>query len=115
MIECSSASRFSTGVPVSASAVTGAQGTDRARLLGLARLDVLRLVEHHPLPLELRERVTVAQRQRVGRDHQVAARGRVQERLPLEPLAPVVDMYVEAWCESLPPRAASSRRPRRDR
>ena len=64
MIDHRSASRFSTGVPVSAIREPRGQGAHRPGLAGGRVLDVLRLVAHHPGPLDLAESLLVAGGQR---------------------------------------------------
>ena len=71
MIDHRSSSRFSTGVPVSA---TRWPAVDRTRRLGRARervLDRLGLVEHERAPLDPDQQAAVARQQRVGREHDV--------------------------------------------
>ena len=76
MIDHSSSSRFSTGVPVSATrcpAVTCAGGLGG---VGERVLDLLRLVEHEHAPLALGQQPAVARQQGVRGQHDVpAARG----------------------------------------
>ena len=82
-------------------AVARSERADRPRLLGLARLDVLGLVEHDPVPLDRLERLAVAQRERVRRHHEVVRARGARERLPLEPLAAIVDVHPQARREPL--------------
>ena len=81
MMDQSSLRRFSTGVPVSATRC-GARSARTARLCFAARvLDVLRLVQHHPLPLHRVQQLAIAGGERVGGRHQVAPGDRPPELL----------------------------------
>ncbi len=85
MIDHSSASRFSTGVPVSAIRCRAGSCADRGRLPGRRVLDGLRLVDHEPAPLDRGQRGRVAGGQRVGGDDQVGLGDGPRERLAARP------------------------------
>ena len=71
MIDHSSDSRFSTGVPVSAIRVAAGRARDRPGLLGGVVLDVLRLVADHPGPGQRAQRGLVPGGDAVAGDDQV--------------------------------------------
>ena len=91
--------------------VPGGQRADRARLLGVAGLDVLRFVERDSLPLDLRERLAIAGGQRIRGDHEVGPPCRSHE-LRGPSVAPGRDGPGRAgWARTAPPPAASCRPP----
>ena len=82
-------------------AVTRLQAADRARLLGLDRLDVLRLVENQAVPLDRGQRIAIAQSQRIGGDDQIRRARRARKRAPPEPFAAMMHMHPQAGSEPL--------------
>ena len=91
MIDQSSASRFSTGVPVSATRCAASQPPDRLGCLRQAVLHRLRLVEHDPMPVVAGELVDVAGGRGIGGDHQVdVAARRSRSASPWQPRPAVV-------------------------
>ena len=82
-------------------AVARGQRPDRLRLLGVDRLDVLRFIERDPLPLDPGERLAVARRQRVGRDHEVRAPRGGRELAAFQPLGAVMDEHAQPRREPL--------------
>ena len=73
----------------------------RLRALGRGVLDVLRLVEQHPVPGDPRERVGVAGGDVVGGDDDVAVRRDHRERLSRQPAHPVVEVDAQRRREPL--------------
>ena len=81
--------------------VARGQRADRAGLLGVPGLDVLRLVERDSLPLHAGERLAVARRERVGSDHQIGASRSGRELAALQSLRAVMDEHAQAGREPL--------------
>ena len=100
-IDHRSASRFSTGVPVTAIRAAGGDRADRGGLLGGRVLDRLRLVDDHPAPVDPPQDRRVAGGERVRGDHQVAAGDGRGEGLAAGPLGAVVDVHPQVRGEAL--------------
>ena len=100
MIAQSSPSRFSIGVPVSASVrLRGIRRSARCRFVARV-LRVLRLVEQQPVPGDVGEQLDVARRDVVRRDDDVARAGRVDERPVREARGAVVEVDREPGREA---------------
>jgi hypothetical protein len=71
-------------------AIAGRQAPDGLGLLGAGVLDLLRLVQYDPGPLDFLQRLLVPAGQRVGADDDVGLLGLGGELLPAGPAAAVV-------------------------
>jgi hypothetical protein len=95
MIDHSSPSRFSTGVPVRATRPSA------GGLLGGAVLDRLGLVADDPRPANASEQAAVAGSRPVRGDHQVGCGGRGREIVAAAAVRTVVDVRAQARREAL--------------
>ena len=82
-------------------AAARAQQPQRARATRLRVLHVLRLVEEQAVPVDELQRLDVARRDVVRRDHDVGRPCALDERLAREPIGAVVEVHVQRRREAL--------------
>ena len=74
---------------------------DHLRLLGRRVLDVLRFIQHHPMPGHAAERFLIATHQPVGRDDNILSADDRIKLLTNRPVGSVADVNGKGWSESI--------------